>query len=154
MDSGDKIEFKDEYARFRAKNPACGHTGLSTRGKCAVHYADFETRALHRLGLTDPILAHTEMRPRRPGHKFGLAPLAETLGAIVLSHGNAPYRGMYREAAASGEAPAWIEENLESIEILERKMLNRHDWLENLRLAFTFPEKIKPPSEDEGQVRP
>ena len=48
--------------------------------------------------------------------------------------------------SAAGRPPYWIEKNLESIEIIERKMFNQHDFIENLRLAFTFPEKIRVPS--------
>jgi hypothetical protein len=144
LDWGEKIELKAEYAEYRTRDRRCQHVGLSTRAKCAIHYAGFEARALHGLGLTDPILARTEMRADRPAHKYGLAPLAEDLAEIILAFGNAPHRGMYREAVEKGWAPRWIADNLDSIEIIERKMFNTHDFLENLRLAFTFPEKIKP----------
>jgi hypothetical protein len=53
---------------------------------------------------------------------------------------------MYREAVDSGTAPQWIADNLNTIEIIEQKMFNTHDFIQNLRLAFTFPDKIKLPA--------
>ena len=51
---------------------------------------------------------------------------------------------MFQEAVDADEAPAWIADNLSTIKTVERKMLNTHDFLENLSLAFTFCEKIDP----------
>lgn len=51
---------------------------------------------------------------------------------------------MYRAAVESGRAPAWVVDHLETIELIERKVYNRHDLLENLALAFQFPDKIVP----------
>jgi hypothetical protein len=54
---------------------------------------------------------------------------------------------MYRAEVEAGLAPAWIERNLESIETIERKIYNRHDFLENLKLAFTRVPRIVPDDE-------
>jgi hypothetical protein len=51
---------------------------------------------------------------------------------------------MYRSAVATRRVPAWVANNLETIELIERKVYNRHDLLENLGLAFQFPDKIVP----------
>lgn len=142
--SGDKIEFRDRYAEHLARGGSV-YTKLTTRSGCAILYEEFYARVVHGLGLTDPILARTEMEAIRPAHKFGLMPLSNDLGRIIFAADNTPYRGMYRDAVEAGTAPPWIGKNLEAIEIIERKMLNQHDFLENLRLAFTFPEKIIPP---------
>ncbi|MCK4343604.1 MAG: hypothetical protein KAY37_17970 [Phycisphaerae bacterium] len=143
--SGAEKEIKGRYAEFRARNPACGHTGLAVGSWCVTLYERFDDRFVQALGLTDPILARTEMKADRPAHKLGLNPLAKDLGRLVGRFGNAPRRGMYRKAVEQGRAPPWVAENLESIEIIEHKMLNTHDFIENLRLAFTFPEKIRIP---------
>jgi hypothetical protein len=51
---------------------------------------------------------------------------------------------MYRMAVESGHAAPWIRDNLESIELIERKIYNRHDPLENLWLVTLFPARIEP----------
>ena len=117
-------------------------SGSRCRAWCVTLYERFSVRFVHTLGLTDPILAHTEMPADRPAHKLGLAPLAVDLARITESNDNTPRRGMYRDAVRSGRAPYWIEKNLDSIEIIERKMFNEHHFFENLRLAFTFPDRI------------
>ena len=60
---------------------------------------------------------------------------------------------MYRRAVAAGTAPKWVEENLAAIEVIERKIYNRHDPLENLRLALAFPGPIVVPA-GSGRLRP
>ena len=110
---------------------------------CWELYQRFDRRALHNMGLTEPILARTEMPSDRPAHKLGLMPLAEDLAAVRRWWGDAPRPGMYRAAVEAGVAPAWIRSNLASIEGIERKIYNDHDPIENLALAFTFPEKIE-----------
>lgn len=110
---------------------------------CKFAYIAFNKKIIHRLGLTDAILAHTDMKSDLPAHKFGLRPLGDDLIAISKS---SQYigKGMYRKAVEDGRAPEWIKKNLASIEIIERKIYNNHDFGENLKLAFTFPPKIKP----------
>jgi hypothetical protein len=49
---------------------------------------------------------------------------------------------MYLEAVRAGRAPDWVEDNLDTISLIERKIYNRHDLLENLRLALAFPPRI------------
>ena len=44
----------------------------------------------------------------------------------------------------AGTAPPWIAANLDTLEVIERKTFNRHRFLENLRLAFTFPGQVLP----------
>ena len=56
----------------------------------------------------------------------------------IIEEAGTPHRGLCREAAERG-APSWIRENLATLEIIEDKVFNRHDWAENLRLAFRFP---------------
>ena len=54
---------------------------------------------------------------------------------------------MYRAAVEEGRAPEWIANNLEAIELIERKVYNRHDLFENLQLALQVPPKISPQPE-------
>ena len=65
---------------------------------------------------------------------------------MVSVHNVSEYvgRGMYRRAVEAGSAPAWVGENLETIEVIERKIYNNHNFGENLVLALTFLRKITP----------
>jgi hypothetical protein len=128
--------FRDEHVEFR-------YRGVVDTWICWQSYAQFETRVINSLGLTDAILARTEMRADRPAHKFGLYPLARDLRRIQ-KRADRIGRGMYRRAVAEGDAPDWIARNLDSLEIIERKIYNVRDFRENLSLAFTFPDRIRP----------
>ena len=118
------------------------YDGIIDTWICMASYVQFDKRVINNLGLTDPILARTNMKADRPAHKFGLYPLAEDLRRVQEQV--EPGRGMYRQAVESGIAPDWIVRNLESIEVIEAKVYNRHDFGENLRLAFQFPKRIEP----------
>jgi hypothetical protein len=43
-----------------------------------------------------------------------------------------------------GRAPSWVVNNLDKIKLIERKIYNRHDLMENLKIALQFPSKIAP----------
>lgn len=109
---------------------------------CANNYGWYDRRIVHAFGLTEPILARVAVPSGRPGHKEALFPLAEDLATLFRRY--QPGVGRMRRAVADGRAPKWIEGNLESIEVIERKTFNTHDLGENLRLAFTFPPPIVP----------
>lgn len=141
---GSDWDQREEYAEFLREHPDGRYARLRVSGSCADIYVEFDKRAVQDLGLTEPILARTEMASDRPAHKLGLRRLAKDLARIISAHGYTPYPGMYRDAVERGRAPEWIVENLPSIEIIEQKELNRHHFCENLRLAFTFPDRIKP----------
>jgi hypothetical protein len=130
--------------------------GVRTFNMCVTAYWLYETYAIHELGLTDAILARTNARDDLPAHKYSLRPRARDL-AIAHRAATKAGRGMYRELVESGRAPAWIADNLASIETIERKIYNRHDWRENLRLALTFPPRIRIPDwrdDPNGEVDP
>jgi hypothetical protein len=93
-------------------------------------------------GLPEHLLARVAMHHERPGHKWGLVPLARDIGRIELAAENRPRIGMFRRAVEQGAAPGWVRANLAALETIERKAFNRHRFVENLRLALTFPERI------------
>ncbi|MBI4844373.1 MAG: hypothetical protein HY809_08645 [Nitrospirae bacterium] len=132
-------QYMKEYGELR-------YNDIKATYGCRASYILFDKKIIQSLGLTEAVLAHTETHEQegefRPGHKTGLIPLADD---ILLIHKSSPKagRGMYRYAAEHGIAPQWIRDNLESIEIIERKIYNSHDFMENLKLGFTFPGKIK-----------
>lgn len=110
-------------------------------GGCSLIYVRFEFRSVHGYGLTDAILARVDAPEKRRGHKPRLRKLALDVGRLQ-QQARAIDRGMYREAVERRKAPAWIVRNLKTIELIERKIYNRHDLGENLRLALSFPPKI------------
>jgi hypothetical protein len=134
---------KEKLLAYKQDNPQFKYSGITAHYHCLLMYCEFDKRAIHLLGLTDAILARTEMEAERPAHKFGLVPLAKDMVRIYESCDEVG-RGMYRKAVEDGNAPEWIEKNLETIEVIEQKIYNRHDFGENLKLAFTFPDKIRP----------
>jgi hypothetical protein len=141
---GNEIEIKDQYQAYRKRRPKRRYRGITVNAWCADIYRDFDRWGIQNLGLTDAILARADVPVNRPSHKNGLIPLANDIAAIVRTSGLRPSRGMYRSAVRSGNAPEWVARNLDSIEVIERKIYNRHDLWENLELAFTFPPKIQP----------
>jgi hypothetical protein len=140
---GNEIQYTGDYASFLRETGGT-YKGVGTGSWCFSIYERFDMRVIHALGLTDAILARTIMEADRPAHKQGLRPLAADLAIIYQRYGDPPSRGMMRRAVARGYAPKWIMANLESVEIIEKKIFNRHDWRENFRLAFAFPPKIDP----------
>lgn len=117
-----------------------GYRRIITGTLCRQHWALFHARVVHGFGLTEPILARVVTPELIPGHKPHLKELAEDLASLRRTGGVRP--GLARDAVNRDAAPEWIARNLESIELIERKMSNRHDWRENVELAFTFPAPI------------
>jgi len=143
-DSGASIELRpayDEWLRSGSSDPP----GSIRRGPiCYRHYMHFDEWAIHSLGLTDAVLARVEMPADRPAHKPGLRPLAVDLQQVIEWWGRSPDRGMYRAAVEAKVAAPWVERNLETLELIERKIYNRHDLWENLVLAMHVGERIDP----------
>lgn len=117
-----------DMQRFAGELAANGYDGVVTGTWCRTHWAQYRSHVVHGFGLTDLILARVDAPELKPGHKPALRALAEDLAQR--------HRG-------SEQVPAWIAENRESIETLERKLHNRHDFFENLALAFSFPARIE-----------
>ena len=121
---------------------ALEYRGVFAEYRCARGYMRMGERMIHSLGLTDAILARTQMRAQRPAHKWGLVQLAREMLTIVRETG-VPGPGMYRRAVEARRAPGWIERNLDAIEAIERKMYNHHSLRENLALLRERP-RIQP----------
>lgn len=110
---------------------------------CENDYENIRKRIIHGWGLTDAILARIQVDiTGMSGH----SPVIRFAEDILDIQKASEYfgRGMYRKAVEEGRAPEWIIKNLDTIETIERKIYNNHDFLENLKLAFTFPPRIKP----------
>ncbi len=115
-------------------------------GWCVRLFYAFDSYAIHWWGLTEPVLARSTVPSDRPGHRYGLVPLAKELARV--RRGSSPARGLgvFRRAVRARRAPDWIRDNLGSIEVLEHKMYNHHHFLENLRLALTPVAPIQVPA--------
>jgi len=152
--SGAAIELRPAYAARRAAGDATPlHARVTIDSICWRLYADFEKRGEQSLGLTEPFLARAAARVNRPAHKK-LKPAARDIRDVLKWWGRDPAPGMFRAAVDAGVAAAWIAPNLDTLEVIERKAYNRHDWAENLRLAFTFPEPVRGPPELFGLPAP
>jgi hypothetical protein len=123
-----------------------GYTRTAAGTWCRKQYTGIRDRWVNGFGLTDALLARTEAGWLKPGHKTPLIPLSKDIARIQREATDVG-PGMYRRAVASGGAPAWVSANLESIEVIERKIYNRHAFWENLELAFTFPQRIRIPDD-------
>ncbi len=137
----------DRDLRGAYRGTARGHRGTLTTSLCVDAYVAFPYRVVNSLGLTDAILARTDAPTDWAGHKYSLHARAEDL---VAMHQDGPIdRGAFRRRVEEGRAPDWIRDNLESVEVVARKIYNRGDWRENLALAFTFPPRIRVPARGE-----
>jgi len=108
----------------------------------AIYNHHMNRRVINFYGLTDGILARASVPVEKTAHKTALIPMAADLLSIHRQSDRIG-RGMYRKAVDEKTAPRWVKENLDPIEVMERKIYNRHRFFENLRLAFTFPGKIR-----------
>lgn len=115
---------------------------------CAKAYVEYDHRVVHRYGLTDPFLARMtvdELPGDRPGHSLGVTHHADDVARIVdrADDLGSPGPGMMRAAASGDYGGVWVEENLETLETIERKTFNDHELAENLALAFDSAERIE-----------
>lgn len=134
-----KRESRQLYEETIDQNVTAGHI-------CATAYRLFNYQFIHDLGLTEPFLARTNMKSDRPGHKYGFLPLGADILSIRKKYGFGS--GAFRKAVETGEAPEWVKKNLATIEKIELKAYNRHNFLENLGLALTSTGRIEPDGND------
>lgn len=109
---------------------------------CQTAYLKPKSFVIQSLGLTEPILARTLMKSDRPAHKLGLKPLAQQILKIRNLYGFR--QGAFVDAIDDGVAPNWMIRNIQSIEMIEAKVYNHHIFGDNLRMALTHIESIKP----------
>jgi hypothetical protein len=133
----------DRQREFAPVLATAGYDSVRADGFCSIIYNQFRFRSIHRYGLTDAFLARTIAAERRKGHKPTLRPLARDLQRLAISAPSID-AAMFRDAVAEGRAPAWIEQNLDSIDLIARKVYNHHRFFENLALALTHVEPIDP----------
>lgn len=111
-------------------------------GNCRLAYMQIATPVIQEFGLTDPFLARTEMPAERPGHKFGLRPLAGDIQRIRLRYGFKP--GAFDRAIEDAAAPGWVIGNINAIRRIEAKAFNAHRFVQNLEHALASSPRIDP----------
>jgi hypothetical protein len=141
-----------EYRRWIDSGSKSSDRPVLTEGWCARAYLRFSESLVQYDGLTDPILARTQTTSQRAAHFHDLHKLGAQLAAIRTRFGSS--RGTCRRAVEAHEAPAWIANNLTSIELIERKAYNTHSVAENLALAFTRIARIDPGEADDDSTAP
>jgi hypothetical protein len=124
----------DDYAQ--APPSVRAHEEVLVHPWCRRALFSFDKYVVHSYGLTDAVLSRVQVPAARPGHK-PLQRYAKDLARIRRRHDLRRAPGTFRAAVEAGHAPRWVRENLAALELLERKMYNRHDFGENLELALT-----------------
>jgi hypothetical protein len=120
-----------------------GGLPITSDSWCQNGYLHQAIPIIHNLGLTEPFLARTKMRSDRPAHKYGLRPIAHDIMRIRGRYGFG--RGVFDQVLAESKNPQrWIVKNIDSLRIIENKVYNKHNFIENLRLALTPVAKISP----------
>jgi hypothetical protein len=143
LGAGMEFHMRPRYREYLKVRPVFEYQGVKHGHRCLTNYLDFSTRVVHSLGLTDAVLARIALPESKPSHKLGLIKYAKEI-VEILRHEKEPGPGMYRRAAESlDNAPRWIKRNLSSLELIEKKIYNRHRWSENLALAIRFPKPIE-----------
>jgi hypothetical protein len=127
----------EDLKAFAPQLAESGYEAITAHFWCRWIWKNQRKRVVHGFGLTDALLARTDAPETRPGHKPELGRFARQI--VELSRDGEPGPGMYRRALAAGRAPDWVRRNLAAIEIIERKVYNRHAFWENLALALSFP---------------
>lgn len=112
---------------------------------CVSAYHRFNQQVIHQLALTEPFLARMNAPPTardRTAHKWGLVPLAKQITAVRRAHGFG--KGAFERAVRAGNAPPWVQDNLETIRAIEARAYNEHDFWANLGSALTPTGRIDP----------
>jgi hypothetical protein len=119
------------------------HLGVATHGNCAPMFNDFENRYVHGYGLTEPFLARINVPEQRPAHKQDLVRLAKDL--VTLRQLFPDTRaGVSERAMAAGIAPPWMQKNRAQVAMIEKRLYNQHEFLENLRNALKRIPRLDP----------
>ena len=126
-------------AEQRYREPAYS-LSVTSHNDCKIAYFEAARPMVHSLGLTDALLAHTNMISDRPAHKFGLRPYGAWLTAVREEHGFNP--DAIDKAVANGALVPW--KNPASVIFIEKRTYNEQDLLANFPLAFQRIERLEP----------
>jgi len=142
LSSGKEIELMPEMEYFVKTKRTISSSSVLTNLRCEEAYKKFDYFVIHDLGLTEPFLARTRMYPDRPAHKLGLIPLAQDILRVRLKYGF--QKSSFQSAVDAGDAPIWVQNNLDTIKLIEEKAYNDHNFSRNLKLIIKRVKEIKP----------
>lgn len=126
---------------LREERPDWYYDKVHEEGWCVEAYVKNTHRIIHLLGLTDPYLARVPMFTDRPGHKYGLMPLALDLVRLQY-HAAIVGPGFFERVANTPGCPKWVLDNLDTLNIIEARTYNEHNLFDNLHLALTPTQPI------------
>jgi hypothetical protein len=130
---------RERYAQATALQRA--PRAVFVTGWCKDAYDAFDRFVMQDYGLTDAVLARLDAPWGRPGHRLVQNEAAQ-LAQIYRRYGSFRGDGMFRRAARDRHAPRWVQQHLDVLDIIERKVSNHHTWRENLSLATTKVARI------------
>jgi hypothetical protein len=143
--SGEGIELMPRYEAWRRAGGGDPPARIQGRMLCWPHYERFDRWHVHGFGLTDAVLARArgwDQPGERPAHKAALPVLARDIVRTARILGRHPQRGFYREAVEAGIAPPWMRANLDTLELLERKLYGPRSAWESVLLSLHVWERI------------
>lgn len=143
LSPGPQRPSEDAALRRSYRQTTAHPTGAMKHPWCRRAFFEPEMYIVHSLGLTSNVLARLDVPLARPGHKR-LGRHVDDLLRIVQAEGFSGRRGMFRHAVEVGASPPWVRRQLESLEVLERKAYNRHDFAENVTLALQSVGALAP----------
>ena len=106
---------------------------VGVTGWCHEAWASPRARWIHKDGLTEPIIAHSDAAPFRPAHFESTLVIAEHIARIRATYGG---RGAFQRAVEAKDAAPWVAANLDALEALDARTYNEHRFVENLALAL------------------
>jgi hypothetical protein len=122
------------YARRRAAGEPAAPP-IVAEGLCVKAYELFDTLIIHDYGLTDPVLARLPREFGRPGHKLIQVEAAQMVQLKKLARSRGAASPTPKSWYELPNVPGWVRSNRETLALLEQKLHNQHDLVQNLRLA-------------------
>jgi len=147
----EKVQESDRFAQRFGKGR---QETVFVHGWCLYGFRQSKDMMIHRFGLTDGILSRLDnLASEYAGHHWKMLSPAIDLMFLYVDGFNSlevrrkrPKRithpgrvGRIRHAARTRPVAPWIRENVAALEIIERKIYNKHQLWSNLKLAFQTP---------------
>ena len=120
-----------QRARYTEPRPPPSAAPIIVEGFCHQGFRRFEAYVINDYGLTDATLARLPRGFARPGHKQVRREARQMRDLMLRARREG---GVW---SALPHSPRWVHENRASLALLERKVHNRHAFVENVRLALT-----------------
>lgn len=120
-----------QLARYAEPRPPPSAAPIIIEGFCRQGFRRFEAFVINDYGLTDATLARLPRVFARRGHKVVQREAREMRDLMLRAQHEG---GVW---SALPHSPRWVRENRAILALLDRKVHNRHAFVENVRLALT-----------------